>query len=236
MAKDPAFLFYPGDWLGGTMGMTFEQKGCYLELLVYQFHSGRFTEAQAKQVLSICFSDVWPILRKKFAIDGDSFFNTRLDEEINKRQKFSNSRRINALGNKNKFKEDSTSSAHAKHMEDEDENINEDNNINKKELVFPFHSQEFINTWNVLIGEPKWRRKSFASLQTALKKMATQTEPMAIKMMEDSISGNWQGIFIPKENKNFDNRGKAGQIIDANQQLTEIANKRYGTANTNNPS
>ena len=27
MAKDPAFLFYPGDWLGGTMGMTLEEKG-----------------------------------------------------------------------------------------------------------------------------------------------------------------------------------------------------------------
>lgn len=24
MAKDPAFLFYPNDWLGGTMGMTFD--------------------------------------------------------------------------------------------------------------------------------------------------------------------------------------------------------------------
>jgi len=22
MGKDPAFLFYPGDWLGGTMTMT----------------------------------------------------------------------------------------------------------------------------------------------------------------------------------------------------------------------
>ena len=58
MGKDPAFLFYPNDWLGGTMGMTFEQKGAYMELLMMQFNQGQFTEAQAKQVLSICLS-IW---------------------------------------------------------------------------------------------------------------------------------------------------------------------------------
>ena len=29
MAKDPTFLFYTGDWLGGTMVLTRHQKGCY---------------------------------------------------------------------------------------------------------------------------------------------------------------------------------------------------------------
>lgn len=43
MAKDPAFLFYPNDWLGGTMGMTFEEKGAYLELLMLQFNRGHMT-------------------------------------------------------------------------------------------------------------------------------------------------------------------------------------------------
>ena len=43
MAKDPAFLFYPNDWLGGTMGMTFEEKGAYMELLMMQFNRGHMT-------------------------------------------------------------------------------------------------------------------------------------------------------------------------------------------------
>jgi len=38
MAKDPAFLFYPNDYIGGTMGMTFEEKGAYIELLMLQFN------------------------------------------------------------------------------------------------------------------------------------------------------------------------------------------------------
>jgi len=37
MAKDPAFLFYPGDWQLGTMHLTLLEKGCYMELLVLQF-------------------------------------------------------------------------------------------------------------------------------------------------------------------------------------------------------
>ena len=41
--KDPAFLFYPNDWIGGTMGMTFEEKGAYMELLILQFNRGHMT-------------------------------------------------------------------------------------------------------------------------------------------------------------------------------------------------
>ena len=43
MAKDPAFLFYPNDYIGGTMGMTFEEKGAYIELLMLQFNRGHMT-------------------------------------------------------------------------------------------------------------------------------------------------------------------------------------------------
>ena len=43
MAKDPAFLFYPNDWLGGTIGMSFEEKGAYMELLIAQFNLGHMT-------------------------------------------------------------------------------------------------------------------------------------------------------------------------------------------------
>jgi uncharacterized protein YdaU (DUF1376 family) len=123
MAKDPAFLFYPGDWLGGTMGMTLEQKGAYLELLILQFNNGKFTKAQAKQVLSICFDVAWPMLELKFSTDGNFFWNQRLGEEIEKRKNYTNSRRINALSSKDK------KHMH-KHMENENENENESKKVN----------------------------------------------------------------------------------------------------------
>lgn len=135
MAKDPAFLFYPGDWMGGTQWMTHEQKGCYMDLLVLQFNTGQFTEAQAKQVLSICFDVAWPMLKQKFIKDGEYYYNGRLRDEIEKRRNFSESRRLNASNPKKKKK------AYAKHMhkhmEDEDENINKD--INKDNWRYNFN-------------------------------------------------------------------------------------------------
>lgn len=108
MGKDPAFLFYPGSWLGGTMGMTFEEKGCYLELLMMQFNHEKFTELQAKQVLSVCFDHAWPMLKQKFQTDGLYFWNERLKEEIEKRKNFIESRRCSGLTPKKK-------KAYAKH-------------------------------------------------------------------------------------------------------------------------
>lgn len=122
MAKDPAFLFYPGDWQGGTMYMNHEQKGCYMDLLILQFHVGKFSIAQAKQVLSICFDLAWPMLQQKFKSDGLLYWNERLSEEVERRKNFTKSRRENAKGTK-------TKKAYAKHMLQHMETENETETI-----------------------------------------------------------------------------------------------------------
>ena len=114
MAKDPAFLFYPGDWLGGTMGMTFEEKGAYLELLLFQFNNGKFLKAQAKQVLSICSASAFEKVLQKFDTDGTYYWKQKLSDEIERRRKFTESRKNNAKGNK-------STKAYAQHMETETE-------------------------------------------------------------------------------------------------------------------
>jgi uncharacterized protein YdaU (DUF1376 family) len=129
MAKDPAFLFYPGDWLGGTMGMTFEEKGAYFELLIFQFNCGAFTEAQAKQVLGICSASVFTKVLQKFSKTGNLYFNKRLADEIEKRRSFSESRRNNAKSKKSTKPKEKKSEAYAQHMEDENRNENE--NVNE---------------------------------------------------------------------------------------------------------
>jgi hypothetical protein len=91
MAKDPAFLFYPGDWLGGTMGMSFEEKGAYLDLLIFQFNKGRFTEKQA--MIFLRSKDIWEALRSKFTEKDGLFWNDRLEVEKGKRSSFVESRR-----------------------------------------------------------------------------------------------------------------------------------------------
>ena len=95
MAKDPAFLFYPGDWLGGTLGMTLEEKGAYMELLILQFNRGHMTS----HMIGHMIGQVWENIKDKFEMDEDGkYFNARLDREKEKRKKYSESRKNNIMG------------------------------------------------------------------------------------------------------------------------------------------
>lgn len=152
MSHDPAFLFYPGDWLGGTMGLTFEEKGAYLELLIFQFNNGKFSKAQAKQVLSICEASVFQNVLQKFDKEGDLYYKQRLSDEIEKRKLFSESRRNNAKSvksnkkegfplNNNLKTEDSICLAYAEHMENENIScIGIGIKSNKESLIFLINS------------------------------------------------------------------------------------------------
>ena len=118
MAKDPAVLFYTSDFLTGTLTMENEQVGMYIKLLCLQHQKGRLSE---KDMLKICFTydkDVF----SKFEKDEDGFFNKRLEDEIVRRKKYSESRSNNRKS-KNKI-----CKTYDKHMEtvNETETVNED--------------------------------------------------------------------------------------------------------------
>ena len=96
MSKDPAFLFYPNDYIGGTMGMTFEEKGAYMELLMLQFNRGHMSEDIINQVVG----QLWNKLKDKFEVDDHGlYFNQRLEQEKLKRKKYTSSRKNNIKGN-----------------------------------------------------------------------------------------------------------------------------------------
>ena len=128
MAKDPAFLFYPNDWLGGTMGMTFEEKGAYIELLMMQFNRGHMTSHMIGQVVG----QVWDKLQHKFVQDEEGkWFNERLDIEKEKRSNFTLSRRNNKKGTNQHNKSRSYDHTYDKHMTSHMENVNENVNVNE---------------------------------------------------------------------------------------------------------
>jgi uncharacterized protein YdaU (DUF1376 family) len=140
MAKDPAFLFYPNDWLGGTLGMTFEEKGAYMDLLMMQFNRGHMTGHMVGHVVG----QLWDKLKLKFVQDEQGlYYNKRMEEELNKRQAYIQSRFNNKVG-KNQYHNSDTNSTTIKrghmlgHMEDEDVNENKDL-INYKLLIENFH-------------------------------------------------------------------------------------------------
>lgn len=96
MAKDPACLFYWGDWAGGTATLTRHLKGCYMDLLNAQFNNGPLSLDEVKTVLGSDFGQAWPTLQKKFNTTADGhFFNARLQHEKDKRSSYVKSRRKN---------------------------------------------------------------------------------------------------------------------------------------------
>ena len=127
MAKDPAFLFYPNDWLGGTLGMTFEEKGAYIDLLMMQFNRGHMTSHMVGQVVG----QLWVKIQDKFIQDEKVlWYNDRLEIEQKKRQTFTASRKNNLKG-ENQYTKKGKNKGHinghmTSHMENE--NINENEN------------------------------------------------------------------------------------------------------------
>jgi len=99
MAKDPSVLWYWNDWQGGTITLSRHLKGCYMDLLHAQFNNGHLSLDEIKTVLGSDFGSTWPTLQKKFKTDEKGlFFNERLVFEIDKRSKYSKSRRDNLKG------------------------------------------------------------------------------------------------------------------------------------------
>lgn len=137
MAKDPAFPFYTNDFDSKTKFFTNEQVGMYLRLLMAQHQHGHLTKEQMTFICGRYDKDVFA----KFQPDDDGlFFNDRLDAEIDKRKKYSESRKINRNSSKKNLKEESETthdSTYVNHMSTHMDNDNEkDNGIKiKKESL-----------------------------------------------------------------------------------------------------
>lgn len=133
--NDPAFLFYSSDFLVGTMFMNDEQVGQYIKLMCTQHQKGHLNE---KDMLKICPTLDEDVM-SKFKKDNKGFYyNERLENEINKRKAYSESRRKNRLSSTTKPKNNKKDmnnicQTHVVHMENENENENEDINRDNRE-------------------------------------------------------------------------------------------------------
>ena len=81
---------------------------------------------------------------------------------------------------------------------------NKDNNrINTSNkysnIPLPFNGAEFVSTWELLCQQPKWRKKSRAALEMSAKKLGQYSERVAVRMMQETIANDWQGLFPLKE-------------------------------------
>lgn len=208
--KDPAFLFYPNDYLGGTIGLTLEQKGAYMELLMMQFNRGHMTSHMIAHVLGHRYEYIWYSIQEKFKIDENGmYYNERLEIEQNKRKSYSDSRKKNILGKNQHSKKEKKSPENSNkilgHMTShmEDENIIKYNNINTNTNITPDFSNLYIIPIDVLeqymISDEKWVEDI-----ARINKLGITYESSIIKAKE------WIHLFVDKlradnvkeENKN----------------------------------
>ena len=126
MAKDPTFLFYSSDFLIGCSDLTMEERGQYITLLCLQHQKGHLR----KRDIEISIGTVSDYVLEKFSIDENGcYYNRRLEEEIEKRKKFCESR----SKNRNNVKHMSNiCQTYVEHMENE--NVNEIINDNDNEI------------------------------------------------------------------------------------------------------
>jgi hypothetical protein len=121
MSKDPAILFYTGDFLNGCVDLTFEERGQYITLLCLQHQKGHLSEKTIRLSVGSVSVDVF----KKFTKDGEgNFYNERMEDEIEKRQHFLDTRYFNGKKGGRPLKPNSKPNNKATHNLSEDDNEN----------------------------------------------------------------------------------------------------------------
>lgn len=73
-----------------------------------------------------------------------------------------------------------------------------------KPLRMPFDSLSFLEWWNALCSQPKWKKKTQTALQLSLNKLYTYSkgnEKEAIVIIKETIANGYQGIFPLKTYK-----------------------------------
>lgn len=133
----PAVLWYSQDFITGTADMTMEERGAYVTLLSFQNIHGHMSADFIKRICPNCPEYVL----QKFVVDEEgNYYNQRMEDEIKRRVKYSESRKSNRNSDSKDICKiydktyDSTYEKHMnEHMETETETVTEINRDKKKE-------------------------------------------------------------------------------------------------------
>lgn len=190
--KDPAFLFYSSDFLTGTMFMTDSQLGKYIKILCTQHQKGHLSE---KDMLKICKRYDKDIFEKFTKDDDGKYYNIRLESEITKRKNYSKSR---ANNRKNKLTYENICFSYVKHMENENENIN---NINILEYI---NNNKLNNIIELLLEYFNYRKSiKIPVTQNVIDELILFLKPYddkdKEKIIKEAIKKGWKEFYPPKK-------------------------------------
>lgn len=186
--KDPAFLFYPESFLVGVMDMTDEEVGQYIRLMCRQHQKGHLPDA--------IMAKAHETVREKFVQDADGkWYNERLELEIQKRAKWTASRRRNLEGNKDKEPDKEPEKKTEKKTEKKESVAVWIKDTVPEELVAPFLEWASMRA---KIKKPITTKATITRNYNALLKLSKNTEKQK-KIIEQSIDHCWQGFYELKE-------------------------------------
>lgn len=236
--KDPAFLFYPGDYFRDTQCLSDNVQAVYVRIMCEHMRNICISHTQlaffTKNLSAEETSQLLSILIKT----NEGYQIEWVVDSILKRKAYTESRRNNRKGkpkeNDNPTKK--SPSTYVSHMENEGEIESEivivsdnDNGIvtergkggagEKPNLIYPFESENFLNQWKV------WKQYtdeqhdfafySETTEQAALSKLGKLSkydEATAIAIMHQSMANGWKGFFeeIATNGSTKQPSGKAG--------------------------
>ena len=193
--KDPAFLFYSSDFLTGTMFMSDAQLGKYIKILCTQHQKGHLSE---KDMLKICKRYDKDIFEKFVKDENGKYYNIRLEKEIEKRSAYSKSR---ANNRKNKINFENICFSYVKHMENENENIN---NINILEYI---NNNKLNNIIELLLDYLNYRKSiKLPNTQNVIDELILFLKPYSKKEQEkiikEAIKKGWKEFYPPRKETN----------------------------------
>ena len=210
MAKDPAFLFYPGDYLRDTQNLGEAAQVAYDRIMCEHMRNICISQKQLNFFTKrMNESDVDELMFVLEECEG-GFHIPWVSESITKRKQYSESRRNNRKGKKT----NNISSTYDKHMENEIEDVIVNKKETKKkrlkekdrEVEFPYTSDRFMSQWGLWC---EYRVKDLGTKpykaigeQAALLKLTkvSSDEDEAIAVIQQSIENSWKGLF---ELKNY---------------------------------
>lgn len=233
MAKDPAFLFYPGDYLKDTQCLSEQSQVAYDRIMCEHMRNICVSQQQLNFFIKRLTDDEKSEVMSTLKEVNGGFEIEWVAESICKRRAYSKSRAQNRKG-----KTKNISSTYDNHMENANENANEDVIENKNEsksveidfskpdipgdyLIFPMDTPPVRKLWAA------WKRQRWLNHHVRYKMMAEQADLKRLEgltfsriqeTIQAGIGGSWKNLYP----ENTHNNGKSKSISKKQEHLVSL--------------
>lgn len=233
--KDPAFLFYPGDYFRDVQCLNDNVQAVYVRIMCEHMRNLSISHVQLSFFTKCLSADETSQLLSVLQKTEKGYHIEWVVDSIIKRKAYTESRRNNRSGKaKQNTVPNQSPSTYVTHMENEIE-IEIVNKIDtgnaygfviengkggvgeKPTIITPFESADFKAQWELwkqyALDQHKFEYYSDAAQQAALSELGNLSkydEAAAIAIMHQSMANGWKGFFeVKPHGTNSTGKGKA---------------------------